>query len=86
MSLMSLMNAPSMDHVCMFLFFITSSDQTDVLLAQVNVTKSEGAVGVYDDQFMAMEKKLDEVRKIIDGFNQSKVDMAVISLSIDDIK
>lgn len=55
------------------------------MLAQVNVTKSEGAVGVYDDQFMDMEKKLDAVRAIIDGFNQSKVDMAEISRSINEI-
>ena len=66
--------------------FQPSSDQTDELLAQVNMTKSEGAVGVYDDQFTAMEKKLAEVQMIIDGFNQSKADMTDISADIDEIR
>lgn len=50
------------------------------------MTKSEGAVGVYDDQFTAMEKKLAEVQMIIDGFNQSKADMTDISADIDEIR
>jgi hypothetical protein len=66
--------------------FTHLTDQTDELLAQVNMTKSEGAVGVYDDQFTAMEMKLEEVKMIIDGFNQSKTDMSDISSAIEEIR
>lgn len=62
------------------------SDKTDDALAKVNVTKSEGAVGVYDDQFMEMEKKLLEIRTIIENFNQSEANMAAMNSSIDDIR
>lgn len=55
--------------------FLSYLDATDEMLSRVNVTKSEGAVGVYDEQFMEMERKLQEIRDIINKFNQSAADM-----------
>lgn len=56
------------------------------MLAQVNATRSEGAVGVYDDQFLAMEKILEEVRSIIDNFNQSESNIVNMTSNLNDIR
>jgi len=52
----------------------------------VNITKSEGAVGVYDDQFMKMEKQLIEVKSILDGFNQTAADMSSMVTSFERLR
>lgn len=60
--------------------------ETDELIAQVNVTKSEGAVGVYDQTFMALEDKLAQVNDIISNFNESEDSMASTQASFEDIR
>ena len=56
------------------------------MIAQVNVTKSEGAVGVYDDKFVAMEKKLAEIDAIIKNLNQSEANMTTMDDSLENIR
>lgn len=67
-------------------FFSAALERTDEMLTQVNTTKSEGAVRVYDAQFMEMEKKLMEITDIINRFNQTAADMSNTETSFTELK
>lgn len=62
------------------------AEQTDELLAKVNHTRSQGAVAVYDEQFMEMEKQLMEIKNILDGFNQTAADMSDMVVSFERLR
>lgn len=70
----------------MYFVFFCAAVRTDEMLAQVNITKSEGAVGVYDEKFMEMERKLLEISDIIDKFNQTAADMSNMDTSFVELK
>lgn len=56
------------------------------MLAKVNITKTEGAVGVYDEQFMEMERKLMVIKSILDHFNRSAADMSSVDIELSEIR
>jgi len=56
------------------------------MLVQVNVTKSQGAVGVFDEQFQKIEDTLEKIQMIINNFNKSEASLDEMELSLDQIR
>ncbi|KAF6030639.1 hypothetical protein EB796_011046 [Bugula neritina] len=64
----------------------TLRERTNDMLVQVNVTKSQGAVGVFDEQFQKIEDTLEKIQMIINNFNKSEASLDEMELSLDQIR
>ena len=56
-------------------WFILFTDETDELVNEGSSIKIEGAPGAFRREFQEMERKLDEVRRILAGANVTSADL-----------